>query len=69
MPAAGLCSRGAPRLRGGHARARLSLGSHPGWTLVQHRRSNVYVLIIVGYMSNTVLPARGAEVLRIFLLS
>ena len=38
-------------------------------THVQHRRADAYGLLTVGYMGNTVLPARGGEVLRIFLLS
>jgi glycosyltransferase 2 family protein len=38
-------------------------------THVQHRRTDAYGLVAVGYMGNTVLPARGGEVLRIFLLS
>jgi glycosyltransferase 2 family protein len=38
-------------------------------THVQHKRTDAYALITVGYMGNTVLPARGGEVLRIFLLS
>lgn len=36
---------------------------------VDHRRADAYGLIVVGYMGNTVLPARGGEVLRILLLS
>jgi uncharacterized membrane protein YbhN (UPF0104 family) len=36
---------------------------------VGHRRGDAYALIPVGYMGNTVLPARGGEVLRIFILS
>jgi uncharacterized membrane protein YbhN (UPF0104 family) len=38
-------------------------------THIQHRRADAYGLVAVGYMGNTVLPARGGEVLRIFLLS
>lgn len=38
-------------------------------THVDHRRVDAYGLLTVGYMGNTVLPARGGEVLRIFLLS
>jgi uncharacterized membrane protein YbhN (UPF0104 family) len=34
-----------------------------------HRTSDAYTLITVGYMGNTVLPARGGEVLRTVLLS
>jgi glycosyltransferase 2 family protein len=34
-----------------------------------HRTSDAYALITVGYMGNTVLPARGGEVLRTVLLS
>jgi uncharacterized membrane protein YbhN (UPF0104 family) len=34
-----------------------------------HRTSDAYALITVGYMGNTVLPARGGEVLRTVLLA
>ena len=33
-----------------------------------HRRADAYALVPVGYMGNTVLPARGGELLRILLL-
>ncbi len=36
---------------------------------VFHDRVDAYALMVVGYMGNTVLPARGGEVLRIFLLA
>lgn len=36
---------------------------------VEHRRADAYGLTTVGYMGNTVLPARGGEVLRIFLMA
>jgi hypothetical protein len=36
---------------------------------VRHRRADAFGLVVVGYMGNTVLPARGGELLRIFLLS
>ncbi|MCW3047459.1 MAG: hypothetical protein JWO74_1743 [Solirubrobacterales bacterium] len=36
---------------------------------VAHDRVDAYALTCVGYMGNTVLPARGGEVLRIFLLA
>jgi uncharacterized membrane protein YbhN (UPF0104 family) len=36
---------------------------------VNHERLDAYALTVVGYMGNTVLPARGGEVLRIFLLA
>jgi len=36
---------------------------------VGHRRGDAYALTTVGYMGNTVLPARGGELLRILLLS
>lgn len=36
---------------------------------VRHERLDAYGLTCVGYMGNTVLPARGGEVLRIFLLA
>ncbi len=36
---------------------------------IEHQRTDTYALTAVGYMGNTVLPARGGEVLRIFLLS
>ncbi|HEX6389090.1 MAG TPA: lysylphosphatidylglycerol synthase transmembrane domain-containing protein [Solirubrobacteraceae bacterium] len=36
---------------------------------VFHARVDAYALTAVGYMGNTVLPARGGEVLRIFLLA
>jgi uncharacterized membrane protein YbhN (UPF0104 family) len=35
---------------------------------VGHRRADALALTVVGYMGNTVLPARGGELLRIFLL-
>jgi uncharacterized membrane protein YbhN (UPF0104 family) len=35
---------------------------------VEHRPGDAYALTAVGYMGNTVLPARGGEVLRIVLL-
>jgi uncharacterized membrane protein YbhN (UPF0104 family) len=35
---------------------------------VEHRPSDAYALTVVGYMGNTVLPARGGEVLRVALL-
>lgn len=35
---------------------------------VQAKRADVYALIPVGYMGNNVLPARGGELLRTFLL-
>ncbi len=36
---------------------------------IVHDRADAYALTAVGYMGNTVLPARGGEVLRIFLLA
>jgi uncharacterized membrane protein YbhN (UPF0104 family) len=36
---------------------------------VGHQRADAYGLTVVGYMGNTVLPARGGEVLRTLLLS
>ena len=36
---------------------------------VQHRAADAYALVPVGYMGNAVLPARGGELLRIFLLA
>ena len=36
---------------------------------VDHRRIDAFALTVVGYMGNTILPARGGEVLRILLLS
>jgi uncharacterized membrane protein YbhN (UPF0104 family) len=36
---------------------------------VEHKAVDGYALVPVGYMGNTVLPARGGEVLRILLLS
>jgi glycosyltransferase 2 family protein len=36
---------------------------------IRHRTKDAYALTCVGYMGNTVLPARGGEVLRIFLLA
>jgi uncharacterized membrane protein YbhN (UPF0104 family) len=36
---------------------------------VAHGRADAYALTTVGYMGNTVLPARGGEVLRIFLMA
>ena len=35
----------------------------------QHRASDAYALVPVGYMGNAVLPARGGEVLRIVLMA
>jgi uncharacterized membrane protein YbhN (UPF0104 family) len=35
---------------------------------IDHRRVDAYSLVPVGYMGNTVLPARGGEVLRVMLL-
>jgi uncharacterized membrane protein YbhN (UPF0104 family) len=35
---------------------------------IQHRRRDAYGLTLVGYMGNTVLPARGGELLKIGLL-
>jgi uncharacterized membrane protein YbhN (UPF0104 family) len=35
---------------------------------IDHRRSDAVGLTVVGYMGNTVLPARGGEILRILLL-
>ena len=35
---------------------------------IEHRRADALGLVCVGYMGNTVLPARGGEVLRIVLL-
>ena len=36
---------------------------------VSHQAGDAYGLTVVGYMGNTVLPARGGEVLRILLMS
>jgi glycosyltransferase 2 family protein len=36
---------------------------------VRHDRTDAYGLVTVGYMGNNVLPARGGEVLRMFLLA
>jgi uncharacterized protein (TIRG00374 family) len=36
---------------------------------IQHRSVDAYGITCVGYMGNTVLPARGGELLRIFLLA
>ncbi|HWT25320.1 MAG TPA: lysylphosphatidylglycerol synthase transmembrane domain-containing protein [Solirubrobacteraceae bacterium] len=36
---------------------------------VRHERADSYGLVTVGYMGNNVLPARGGEVLRMFLLA
>jgi uncharacterized membrane protein YbhN (UPF0104 family) len=36
---------------------------------VPHERSDAFALCVVGYAGNNVLPARGGELLRIFLLS
>jgi uncharacterized protein (TIRG00374 family) len=35
---------------------------------IGHARADAYALTVVGYMGNTVLPARGGEILRILLL-
>jgi uncharacterized membrane protein YbhN (UPF0104 family) len=39
------------------------------FTRIRHARTDAYALTTVGYMGNNVLPARGGEVLRIFLLA
>ena len=36
---------------------------------VRHHAVDAYALVPVGYMGNTVLPARGGELLRVFLLA
>ncbi|MDQ3740269.1 MAG: flippase-like domain-containing protein, partial [Actinomycetota bacterium] len=36
---------------------------------VKHRAIDAYALVPVGYMGNAVLPARGGEVMRMFLLA
>jgi hypothetical protein len=36
---------------------------------IPHARGDAYALLPVGYMGNTVLPARGGELLRVFLLA
>ena len=36
---------------------------------IRHKRLDAYALVTVGYMGNTVLPARGGELLRVFLLA
>lgn len=36
---------------------------------LQHVRADAYALVVVGYMGNNVLPARGGEILRILLLA
>lgn len=36
---------------------------------VRHEAADAYALVPVGYMGNTILPARGGEVLRVLLLS
>jgi uncharacterized membrane protein YbhN (UPF0104 family) len=36
---------------------------------IPHARADAYALLPVGYMGNTVLPARGGELLRVFLLA
>lgn len=38
------------------------------WAGIRHRPSDAYGVTAVGYMGNTVLPARGGEVLRIVLM-
>jgi glycosyltransferase 2 family protein len=35
---------------------------------IAHRRSDAAAIVVVGYMGNTVLPARGGELLRIVLM-
>jgi uncharacterized membrane protein YbhN (UPF0104 family) len=35
---------------------------------VDHKRRDAYTLVPIGYMGNTVLPARGGELLRVLLL-
>jgi uncharacterized membrane protein YbhN (UPF0104 family) len=35
---------------------------------IEHRKSDAYSLVAVGYMGNTVLPARGGEVMRVLLM-
>jgi uncharacterized membrane protein YbhN (UPF0104 family) len=36
---------------------------------IAHDRADAYALLPVGYMGNTVLPARGGELLRVFLMA
>jgi uncharacterized membrane protein YbhN (UPF0104 family) len=36
---------------------------------IPHARADAYALLPVGYMGNTVLPARGGELLRVFLMA
>jgi uncharacterized membrane protein YbhN (UPF0104 family) len=36
---------------------------------IEHQRRDALGLLVVGYMGNTVLPARGGELLRMFLMS
>jgi glycosyltransferase 2 family protein len=36
---------------------------------IPHERADAYLLLPVGYMGNTVLPARGGELLRVFLMA
>jgi hypothetical protein len=36
---------------------------------IPHARGDAYALLPVGYMGNTVLPARGGELLRVFLMA
>jgi uncharacterized membrane protein YbhN (UPF0104 family) len=36
---------------------------------IPHERGDAYALLPVGYMGNTVLPARGGELLRVFLMA
>jgi glycosyltransferase 2 family protein len=38
------------------------------WTEIRHRAFDAYGLLAVGYMGNNLLPARGGELLRIFLM-
>lgn len=40
-----------------------------GFLRVSHERIDAYALTVVGYMGNTVLPARGGELLRVFLMA
>ena len=61
--------RRARALRGRDADARRALGADPAPRRVKDAtRADAYALVPVGYMGNNVLPARGGELLRTFLL-
>ena len=67
--ALGATGRGGRALRRGHPRTRLALAPDPARRSAPGTApSDAYALVTVGYFGNTVLPARGGELLRTVLL-